>query len=161
MSLRRFLYRVNRYALRKTTALSALSWALVLTLWLSRGDKNPLLYPWYVKTAVHREVDRWHLSGGPRSLPHLSPLASPRWRGYEPDRLHEWSEPRSLNEDNDGQHLGLQRPGDQGSAVEIPAEKEAEAARTSGRHHINLVASDMVPLDRTLKDYRNPRWRKR
>ncbi len=152
------MHRVNRYAFRKVTALSALSGTLVITLWLSRGDKNSYFHAWETaKTAVHREIDRWHLSGDPQSLPRLSPLASPRWRGYESDRLHEWSEPASLDEDNDEQHLGLRRPGDQGSPVEIPADKEAEAARMSVKYHINLVASDMIPLDRTLKDYRNPR----
>lgn len=46
------------------------------------------------------------------------------------------------------------RPGDGGRMVKIPVEREAEAKETFKINQFNLVASDMMALNRTLPDYR-------
>ena len=51
---------------------------------------------------------------------------------------------------------GSQRngPGDGGRAVKVPSDREAEAKETFKINQFNLVASDMMALNRTLPDYR-------
>ncbi|BFY99015.1 hypothetical protein BsWGS_02056 [Bradybaena similaris] len=46
------------------------------------------------------------------------------------------------------------RPGDGGQTVKIPPEREAEAKETFKINQFNLVASDIMALNRTLPDYR-------
>ena len=45
-------------------------------------------------------------------------------------------------------------PGDGGKGVKVPPEKEAKAKETFKINQFNLVASDMMALNRTLPDYR-------
>ena len=45
-------------------------------------------------------------------------------------------------------------PGDGGRAVKVPPHREAEAKETFKINQFNLVASDMMALNRTLPDYR-------
>lgn len=47
-------------------------------------------------------------------------------------------------------------PGDMGKAVVVPAEQEEEAKEKFKIHQFNLIASDMMSLNRTLPDYRIP-----
>ncbi|KAH9508567.1 Polypeptide N-acetylgalactosaminyltransferase 13 [Bulinus truncatus] len=46
------------------------------------------------------------------------------------------------------------RPGDGGKSVKVPAEREEEAKETFKINQFNLVASDLMALNRTLPDYR-------
>jgi len=45
-------------------------------------------------------------------------------------------------------------PGDNGRAVILPKEKEAESKELFKINQFNLIASDMMSLNRTLPDYR-------
>jgi len=45
-------------------------------------------------------------------------------------------------------------PGDKGKAVVVPKEREAEAKELFKVNQFNLIASDMMSLNRTLPDYR-------
>jgi len=45
-------------------------------------------------------------------------------------------------------------PGDNGRAVAVPREKEAESKELFKINQFNLIASDMMSLNRTLPDYR-------
>ena len=45
-------------------------------------------------------------------------------------------------------------PGDNGRAVVIPKDREAESKELFKINQFNLVASDMMSLNRTLPDYR-------
>ena len=45
-------------------------------------------------------------------------------------------------------------PGDNGRAVNVPKEKEAESKELFKINQFNLMASDMMSLNRTLPDYR-------
>lgn len=47
-------------------------------------------------------------------------------------------------------------PGDMGKAVLIPPDREEESKEKFKIHQFNLVASDMMSLNRTLPDYRIP-----
>ena len=44
-----------------------------------------------------------------------------------------------------------------GSAVVLTPEEERRSRAVSSRHQLNLVASDKVPLDRSLMDHRDPK----
>ena len=45
-------------------------------------------------------------------------------------------------------------PGDNGRAVIIPEDKKEESKEKFKIHQFNLIASDMMSLNRTLPDYR-------
>mgnify|MGYP000104913127 CR=1 FL=1 len=47
-------------------------------------------------------------------------------------------------------------PGDMGKAVIIPPDRDEESKEKFKIHQFNLVASDMMSLNRTLPDYRIP-----
>lgn len=48
-------------------------------------------------------------------------------------------------------------PGEGGKAVILDQALEKEAKRRSSLHSLNLVASDMISVNRSLPDYRNPK----
>ena len=50
---------------------------------------------------------------------------------------------------------GKSYPGDGGRAVHIPAELQAKSKESFKINQFNLVASDLMSLNRTLSDYRN------
>lgn len=52
-------------------------------------------------------------------------------------------------------------PGDGGKAVKVPSDREAEAKETFKINQFNLVASDMMALNRTLPDYRMEECRRK
>jgi len=52
---------------------------------------------------------------------------------------------------------GKSYPGDGGNAVVIPADQQAKSKELFKINQFNLMASDMMSLNRTLPDYRSSR----
>lgn len=68
-------------------------------------------------------------------------------RRYKQSELHLWRPAKSVRE-NKGS------PGELGLAVRIPPEKEAKQQELFKLNQFNLMASDMISLNRSLKDVR-------
>ncbi len=49
-------------------------------------------------------------------------------------------------------------PGEHGEAVKLTPEEQKEADRLFDRETFNVVASDKVAMDRTIRDTRDPAW---
>ncbi len=73
------------------------------------------------------------------------------WLGYPDSDLFSWTEPATEPPDPPG------TPGARGRPVELSPEQQREARRKASKHQLNLVASDLVPPNRTLEDHRNPK----
>ena len=67
---------------------------------------------------------------------------------YPLDSLVEW---KPLVVDQGGREL----PGEMGKAVDIPEDKKEEADKTYSVNQLNLVASNMISLNRSLADARH------
>ncbi|XP_043276727.1 polypeptide N-acetylgalactosaminyltransferase 5 isoform X1 [Venturia canescens] len=68
-------------------------------------------------------------------------------RRYSLAQLHRWRSARSVKENKN-------RPGEMGTAVRIPPEDEAKQQKLFKLNQFNLMASDMISLNRSLKDVR-------
>jgi len=68
---------------------------------------------------------------------------------YPPDSLVEWKP--LVVEDHGDREL----PGEMGKAVDIPDDRKEEAEKTYSINQFNLVASDMISLNRSLADARH------
>ena len=71
------------------------------------------------------------------------------------DKLVSWTEPTEEDfsaPDSDG------GPGSLGRPVRLSPEQKRESKASMGLHQLSIVASDLVPLNRSLPDYRNPEW---
>lgn len=71
-------------------------------------------------------------------------------RTYRNQELRKWR-PAPLVPENYG------RPGELGKAVRIPAEQKAQMLEKFKENQFNLMASDMISLNRSLTDVRNPK----
>jgi polypeptide N-acetylgalactosaminyltransferase len=70
-----------------------------------------------------------------------------KWEGYERHALKSW-----VLRDPVGKNDGL--PGEMGKAVQIPKEKEEEKKEKFKINQFNLLASEMISLNRSLADVR-------
>ncbi len=66
--------------------------------------------------------------------------------GYSPDQLRRW-QPAPTSRERTDQH-----PGQDGAGVSTDPE---EAKARFAEHQFNILASDQIPLDRTLKESRH------
>ncbi|XP_066597733.1 polypeptide N-acetylgalactosaminyltransferase 5 isoform X1 [Prorops nasuta] len=87
------------------------------------------------------------------SLPHAQALmvefedVNSTRRKYKQSEIHLWRPARTVRE-NKGS------PGEMGSPVQIPADQEAKQQELFKLNQFNLMASDMISLNRSLKDVR-------
>ncbi|CAG0917356.1 unnamed protein product [Notodromas monacha] len=66
---------------------------------------------------------------------------------YPLEKLHRWTEPLPVPTDDS-------KPGEGGKAVQIPPDLEAEAKRKFQENQFNVLASDLISLNRSLADVR-------
>ena len=83
------------------------------------------------------QLSVYHVHGAKVTLPR-----------YPLDSLVEW---KPLVVDQGGREL----PGEMGKAVDIPEDKKEEADKTYSVNQLNLVASNMISLNRSLADARH------
>ena len=69
---------------------------------------------------------------------------------FPPSSLARWTPPTPPQEQQ-----GTDFPGQMGAAVTIPADRVEEALDLFSVHQFNLVASDLLSLNRTLPDARH------
>lgn len=66
---------------------------------------------------------------------------------YSRAELHRWEPAQPVRENSN-------RPGEMGRAIRIPPEDEAKQKKLFEINQFNLMASDMIALNRSLKDVR-------
>ena len=98
---------------------------------------------------VDIEIQEWHLED-PNGLPVLHPLVNPKWRSYPEHKLFSWNSPQEPEFDPDA-------PGEMGKPVILDKARDREVKAKSSLHSLNLVATDLISLNRSLPDFRNPR----
>ena len=82
------------------------------------------------------------------------PVLFKEWRrSYDDEALFQWEEPIEEGVNENGKHS----PGHLGLPVQLSPSQEKEAKIKSGKHQLNVVVSDLIPLNRSLPDYRNKR----
>ena len=161
---RKFLYihPKNRHILLITICF----WLSCATLWTVRhriDDRNSVVVddnfivlqeqnPFY--TTIHRQIRHWHLDDP--VVPKLFPNKGSRWRLYPAKELHQWHEVplhsvRAIVPNNKTYH------GEMGVPVKVPAHLEAQAKERQSIHQLNVVASELVSLNRRLPDVRHER----
>lgn len=154
--LNRFILRVKHsgHHRAKLTFL-VFTWFLLFCFWNtkepgifqahSRSPRFGQIYSW---SKVHQIIAQWHEQDLVHS-PVLTPKKDPTWSRYPDEALFEYEEPPEVVSQPG-------TPGDLGKAVLISPELKWKAAEMKSLHQLNLVASDMIPFNRALKDVRNP-----
>lgn len=95
----------------------------------------------------HTEAIRALARGGDDNIKNNEIDSTAGVRTYAPEQLNLWRPARMVKE-NKGQ------PGELGKAVHIPAEQETMQQELFKLNQFNLMASDMISLNRSLKDVR-------
>jgi hypothetical protein len=106
-------------------------------------------------SVVHQRIRKLHESDTVR--PKLYPGDNPKWQYYPVTELFAWADipahsVRALVNNNKTYH------GEMGEAVKVPADLEAEAKARQSIHQLNVVASELVSLNRRLPDVRHERY---
>ena len=107
-------------------------------------------------TVVHQTIAKWHHQKSSGNLPKLFPKSNSVWKRYPEDQLHAWHEVplhsvRAPVENN------KTYSGEMGAPVIIPKHLQASAKERQSVHQLNVVASEMVSLNRRLPDVRHER----
>ena len=106
-------------------------------------------------TVVHQTIAKWHQSD-PKTIPKLFPHPTSKWRTYPENQLFAWHEVPlhsvRATVDNNKTYLG-----EMGVPVVIPKHLEASAKERQSVHQLNVVASELVSLNRRLPDIRHER----
>lgn len=108
-------------------------------------------------TVIHSAIANWHRNDT-KNQPKLLPTQNSPWRSYPDSEVFAWHEPplhsvRALV-DNNKTYLG-----EMGAPVVIPSHLEAQAQERQSVHQLNVVASELVSLNRRLPDVRHERCR--
>ena len=103
---------------------------------------------------IHKEIESWH--NDDKNRPKLLPSSDSKWRKYPDQELFSWHDTpvhsvRAMVDNNKTYH------GEMGAPVKVPPELEAKAKERYGIHELNVVASELVSLNRRLPDIRHER----
>ena len=103
-------------------------------------------------TVIHQKIAQWH--NDDKIRPKLLAEADSKWRFYPKKELHAWHEVpihsvRALVDNNKTYH------GEMGSEVIIPPSLQTQAKSRQSIHQLNVVASELVSLNRRLPDVRS------
>lgn len=103
---------------------------------------------------THKEIEAWHLDD--EVQPNLFPAANSIWKTYPEQELVSWHEipvhsVRAMVENNKT-YLG-----EMGVPVQVPTELKAKAKEKYSIHQLNVVASELISLNRRLPDIRHER----
>ena len=104
--------------------------------------------PTYIFVAVLFCIAVYVLRSGKKSQIHSKSLDP-----YSEDSNMKFRQERYLRYQNRGKVNG---PGEYGGAVKLTAEEQKEANRIFDKEAFNLIASDKVALDRSIRDTRDP-----
>ena len=109
--------------------------------------KNPF------DTVIHQKISEWHHNDKVQ-LPKLLAEAGSKWKHYPKAELFAWRDGplhsvRALVDNNKTYH------GEMGLPVIIPQNLQSEAKARQSIHQLNVVASELVSLNRRLPDVRN------
>ena len=104
-------------------------------------------------TVIHKQIAKWH-SDDSETQPKLLPKPGSKWKHYPKGELFAWRDVplhsvRALV-DNNKIYLG-----EMGEPVEIPQNLKSQAKSRQSIHQLNVVASELVSLNRRLADVRN------
>eukprot|EP00095_Tigriopus_kingsejongensis_P003966 maker-scaffold79_size400133-snap-gene-3.17 protein:Tk03966 transcript:maker-scaffold79_size400133-snap-gene-3.17-mRNA-1 annotation:"polypeptide n-acetylgalactosaminyltransferase 5 isoform x1" len=152
--LNRWFIRFKHSKHRAKVPFIAFTWVLVYCLWSSSQKfDHPGLESFKDSSLskVHERIREWHAQDKDHS-PTLTPQNDPKWAGYPDELLFPYQEPPDIPS-NPGS------PGDLGQPVVIPDHLTKRAKEMKSLHQLNLVASDLMPLDRALPELRNAQCR--
>ena len=93
-------------------------------------------------------IEIWHKNESSEKLPKLFLEKSYKWNRYDPKDLVFWEDPKQLASNPE-------EPGNLGQPVILSKEEKVKSKQTFSTHQLNLVASDKVPLNRVLPDFKN------
>jgi len=125
-------------------AAATAAWLGALTLWTAREALIGQTLSTIRTSSYDPTLTSWQLDSEDAELPILSPLADPSWLdGYSLKALVSWL-PAPPAEDHGG-------PGDGGRPVNI------RAGPRGSDYKLNVDASDAIPLNRSIPDFRNPK----
>ena len=104
-------------------------------------------------TVIHQEISKWHLNDDVVQ-PKLLSEAGSKWKHYLNARLFAWHDVpmhsvRAKVDNNKTYH------GEMGIPVIIPQRLQNQAKVRQSIHNLNVVASELVSLNRRLPDVRN------
>jgi len=132
--------RKKKPSVRVTLTISVcLAWIGAFSLFIFRESRKQVtIHPYYAS-----KVAQMHLSD--ERVPVLCPLSDSKWlEGYHSDQTVRYEAKEPIISANE-------RPGDNGQAVNI------KSGAKSNLYKLNVEASDVIPLNRTLPDFRDER----
>ncbi|XP_043269571.1 LOW QUALITY PROTEIN: polypeptide N-acetylgalactosaminyltransferase 5-like [Venturia canescens] len=98
---------------------------------------------------IHEQLSVERLRGEESAqVPAAAPPVKNRQRRYSQTELHRWRPARPVRENKNS-------PGEMGKQVLIPPKDEGEMKKLFELNKFNLMASDMIALNRSLTDVRN------
>ena len=135
-------------------------WISAITLWTIRTTQNTSEAGGLFEDATdantnnpyYAQIESWHKDDA--NLPKLFPNSNSQWKYYPKKELFAWHEVplhsvRAIVSNNKS-YLG-----EMGIPVKLPWHLEAEAKERFADHQLNVVASDLVSLNRRLPDGRH------
>ena len=129
--------------------------SIIDDLYIDHGD-NLIIYERIkdpFNTVIHKEIAKWH-NDDSEAQPKLIPKPGSKWKHYPKRELFAWHgvplhSVRALVDNSKIYH------GEMGEPVEIPLKLQSQAKSRQSIHQLNVVASELVSLNRRLADVRN------
>ena len=125
-------------------------WMSAITLWSIRHENGFADFekdPFY--TVIHQKISKWHKSD--EKLPSLKKSV------YSASELFAWHS-LPLHSVRAVVNNSVNYLGEMGDSVQVPENLQNQAKKRFNTHQLNVVASDLVSLNRRLPDFRNPRY---
>ena len=124
------------------------------------------------KERVYKTLESWQLSAHSdiNKLPKLSSMRDDRWKHYPSDQLFDWIEKPFNFVDERLKLLDIENQkefgyyskeyskyGDLGAPIELKGNLREESSAKFSTHQIDVVASNVMSLNRRLQEVRNPK----